>query len=200
MEGIITNSDAASCLSASFLLPVLSALDNSNLSSLISSVDNWLKHLCAVPACSNATLAAIAQNITVGCQSELGLSQTNSTNSTNIIGSVQQYYPTVRELVCLEEYDILLIQINCILTLDHSGNTNCITQTLTNIQNTVGSVITGSVPFMTGAESLSNLPTNISCTNCLKAMYNTLPSSVEAGIMAPLQSHCGASFVGKTPV
>jgi len=180
LQGIIANPAAAECLGASSLLPLLA---NTNSSLIIPSVDNWLQHLCAVPACSNTTLTAVTQNITTGCQSELGLGLSNSTVST-VIGFVEQDYPTFREAVCLKE-----------------GDTNCIVQTLTNFQDFN---ITTLVPFTSGADILSSLPTNISCTNCLKAIYNTinkaLPSSVAADAVAPLQSHCGASFVnGTTP-
>jgi hypothetical protein len=87
------------------------------------------------------------------------------------------------------------------LTLGPSGSTNCVTQTLTNIQGVVGTVnLTTFITLVTGT-SLTNIPTNITCTDCLKAIYNevnqAIPSLVSDAVPA-LQSECGASFVSKT--
>jgi len=182
LTSIVANSDAAACLSTPSLIPVLS----SSSGSLIGPIDNWLSKLCAAPACSNATLAAIVQNVTTGCATDLSSLGFTSDQPTQITSLVEQYYPTLRQVVCLKD-----------------GNTNCITQTLTNIQNVLGPLNMSSVASYTTGTGLSNFTANITCTDCIKAIYNevnkTIPSSFTVAAPA-LQSQCGASFIdGATP-
>ncbi|KAF8806451.1 hypothetical protein BYT27DRAFT_7102184 [Phlegmacium glaucopus] len=184
ITGIVQNTDAATCLSATSLIPVISG--SSSSASLIGPINNWLTNLCAAPACSNATLAAVVQNITTGCADDLSALGFTPSLTPDITNLVEQYYPTVRQVVCLKD-----------------GSTNCITQTLTNIQNLVGQLNLTTVSSLATGSSLADIPTNITCTNCIKAIYNDInkafPSAATTAVPA-LQSQCGASFTdGATP-
>jgi hypothetical protein len=186
LTDIVGNTAASTCLSASSLIPVIAGGSSSTNASIIGPINNWLTNLCADPPCSNATLAAVVQNITTGCASDLSALGFNSSLTSSVINLVEQYYPTVRQVVCLKD-----------------GSTNCITEILTSIQNVVGTLnLTTVISLVTGT-SLANIPTNITCTNCVKAIYNeinqTFPSLVSDAVPA-LQSECGSSFTdGMTP-
>jgi hypothetical protein len=102
----------------------------------------------------------------------------------SITSVIQQYYPTVRKVVCLKD-----------------GDTNCITQTLTNIQDTVGTLTLANVAQL--VVSPPTLPANITCTNCIKAAYSVIHTdapTLVADVAPALQSQCGADFTdGTTP-
>ncbi|KAJ3514330.1 hypothetical protein NLJ89_g2433 [Agrocybe chaxingu] len=141
--------------------------------------------LCGSPACSNETLASVVQNVTAGCSTELSGIGFTSDSTPQVTSIVQQYYPTVRKVVCLKD-----------------GDTNCITQTLTNIEGTVGTLSLNNI-LQIVANPPDNLPTNISCTNCVKEAYNVIRTDVPSIVSdadPALQSQCGASFTdGTTP-
>ena len=86
--------------------------------------------------------------------------------------------------------------------LDYSGNTNCITQALDNIQATYGPIdtnVTDLVNLVGKFDASSFLP-NITCTNCNKAIYNELNQSgvsLVNDLGTALESQCGASFISK---
>ncbi|KAJ7497419.1 hypothetical protein FB451DRAFT_1076101 [Mycena latifolia] len=182
LSQVAGNSDANACLSISSLL---SAVIQSN-SSIITPVDNMLKALCAAAPCSNATLEAVVTNVTTGCSAELS-SAGSSVSASSITTLVEQYYPTVRQLICLTD-----------------SGTNCITQTLTNIQTILGTLsLTNVGDVITNAFSTTEIPSNVTCSNCVKAAYNvlndTFPDAVSSEASA-LQSECGSSFTdGSTP-
>ncbi|KAF7361788.1 hypothetical protein MVEN_00523000 [Mycena venus] len=181
LTGVATNSDANACLSASSLLSVVL---QSN-ASIITPVDNWLKSLCSAAPCSNATLSAVVTNITTGCSAELSSSPDSSAST--LIPLVEQYYTTARKIVCLAD-----------------SGTNCITQTLTNIQSILGTLSISNIgDVITKAATTTSLPTNITCTDCLKQAYNVLNTdfpSTASSLTSELDSECGASFTdGTTP-
>jgi hypothetical protein len=185
IANIVANSDAADCLGASSLVAL--ALTSSSSQSLIPSIDNWLTNICSAPICSNATLAGVVQNISEGCASDL-----NSTNlnAATLTSDVEQFYPTVRQILCLKD-----------------GSTNCITQTLDNIQAAYGSINVTDVLSLIGLAGEVNTSSlsNITCTNCNKAIYNELNqtsalNSFATGLGPTLESECGPSFIdGATP-
>lgn len=87
------------------------------------------------------------------------------------------------------------------MALDHSGTNNCVVQLLTSIQNTFGPITNISyITNLVKTVKASGLPSNITCTDCVKEAYNlankSLPTVV-AELGPPLQSQCGASFIGK---
>ncbi|GLB40671.1 hypothetical protein LshimejAT787_0805420 [Lyophyllum shimeji] len=186
LVSIASNPDVSACLNPSALLTI--ATDTSK--SIVDPINNWLTGLCAAPACSNNTLAAIVANATNGCQAELAGLGFQASDAGAVTGIVQQYYPTARKVVCLKD-----------------GNTNCVTQTLTNlqtfinplsIQNIISTFTSSNSPFGNGS-----LPTNLTCTNCIKAEYNTIDADVPGALglwKTGAQQQCGAAFVdGTTP-
>ncbi|KIM40213.1 hypothetical protein M413DRAFT_446381 [Hebeloma cylindrosporum] len=182
LTGIAANPDASKCLSPGSLVSVVAAGANN---SIIPPINNWLTSLCGAPACSNDTIAAVVKNVTEGCSTELsGLGFTSSLTP-SITSIIQQYYPTVRKVVCLKD-----------------GDTNCVTQTLTNIQDTVGTLSLTNLAQI-ALNPPTSLPANVTCTNCVKAAYNIINTdvpSIVADVAPALQSQCGASFTdGTTP-
>ncbi|KAJ6625512.1 hypothetical protein B0H10DRAFT_2001654 [Mycena sp. CBHHK59/15] len=180
---VAANKDANACLGVSSLLSVVL---QSN-ASIITPVDNWLKSLCAAPTCSNATLSAVVTNVTTGCSAELSSAGGSDGTASSITGLVEQYYPTARQIVCLTD-----------------SGTNCVTQTLTNIQNILGTLSLNNIgTIITTALSTTTIPSNVTCTDCTKEAYNILnknfPSLVSSEASA-VQSECGSSFTdGATP-
>ncbi|KAF8161210.1 hypothetical protein B0H34DRAFT_796032 [Crassisporium funariophilum] len=182
LSNVATNPDAAQCLSTSALVPIIAGGAST---SIVAPINNWLTSLCGAPACSNATIAAVTKNVTEGCSTELSITGFTADLLPSITALVQQYYPTVRKVVCLKD-----------------GNTNCITQTLTNLEGVVGPLTLTNIIAMVG-----NPPTNISstvlCTNCIKEAYNVISKDIPSIVSdaAPaLQSQCGAAFTdGTTP-
>ncbi|KAF8897059.1 hypothetical protein CPB84DRAFT_1781457 [Gymnopilus junonius] len=183
LTGIATNPDAAACLSPGSLVPIIAGGANA---SIVSPINNWLTSLCSAPACSNDTIAAVVQNITSGCSNELSGLGLTSSMVPSITGIIEQYYPTARQVVCLKD-----------------GNTNCVTQTLTNIQNVVGPLTLNNIVQIASNATTTTLPSNVTCTNCVKAAYNIINSAIPSltSDSAPaVQSECGASFTdGTTP-
>ncbi|KAJ7901963.1 hypothetical protein B0H14DRAFT_1263393 [Mycena olivaceomarginata] len=179
---VATNSDASACLSVSSLL---GAVLQSN-TSIITPVDNWLKALCSAAPCSNATLSAVVTNVTTGCSAELS-SGDSSASAATLIPLVEQYYPTARKIVCLTD-----------------SNTNCITQTLTNIQSILGTLSISNIgTIIANAVTTTNLPSNVTCSNCVKEAYNVLNTdfpSTASSLTSDLNTQCGANFTdGSTP-
>jgi len=182
LTGIAANPDAAQCLSPGSLISIIASSKNS---SIIPPINNWLNSLCGAPACSNDTIAAVVKNVTDGCSTELSGFGFTPSLTPSITSIVQQYYPTVRKVVCLKD-----------------GDTNCITQTLTNIQDIVGTLSLANVAQLV-ANPPTTLPANVTCTNCIKAAYSIISTdapSLVADVAPALQSQCGASFTdGTTP-
>ncbi|KJA28996.1 hypothetical protein HYPSUDRAFT_33480 [Hypholoma sublateritium FD-334 SS-4] len=182
LTAVATNPDAASCLSLGSLITLVSG---GSTTAVIPPIDAWLTSLCGGPACSNTTIAAVVQNITTGCSTELSGLGITSDSASSITPLIEQYYPAVRQVVCLKD-----------------GSTNCVTETLTNIQNSVGTLTLTSIAQIV-ANPPSTIPTNVTCTDCIKAAYNIINDSIPGVVSdaAPsLQSQCGTSFTdGTTP-
>ncbi|KAF8893984.1 hypothetical protein BD779DRAFT_1467564 [Infundibulicybe gibba] len=183
LTSIATNPDAASCLNLSALVPIF--LGNSS-SSIIDPVNNWVNGVCSSAPCSNATLSSVATNITTGCALELSALGVSSANASSLGPAIQQFYPTVRKIVCLKD-----------------SNTNCITQTLTNVQSIVGTLSVTNIVGVVAKFGQVQLPANVTCTDCMKAAYNIIKTDVPdlvSDAASAVQSQCGASFVdGNTP-
>ncbi|KAJ7076371.1 hypothetical protein B0H15DRAFT_599593 [Mycena belliarum] len=177
------NADANACLSISSLI---STVIQSN-SSIVTPVDNMLKALCAAAPCTNATLSAIVTNITTGCSTELSSTGSSAPSASTLTTLVQQYYPTVRNIVCLTD-----------------SGTNCITQTLTNLQAILGTLSINNIGgVLSKALTTTSVPANVTCTNCNKQAFNVLNQAFPGTLTSEssaLQSQCGASFTdGNTP-
>ncbi|KAF9049832.1 hypothetical protein BJ165DRAFT_1525147 [Panaeolus papilionaceus] len=182
LTAIAGNPDAASCLSPTSLLPLLTGGSNN---SVVPTINTWLTSICGAPACSNDTLAAVVKNATEGCSTELSAFGFNSNLTPSITGLVQQYYPTVRKVVCLKD-----------------GDNNCIVKTLGDVESTFGPLSLQNIVKLV-ANPPNDLPANITCTNCIKAAYTVVAQDIPALVSdtAPaLQQQCGADFTdGQTP-
>ncbi|KAJ3869820.1 hypothetical protein EV359DRAFT_69710 [Lentinula novae-zelandiae] len=180
---IALNSSSA-CLSPSSLIPILTSSSNT---SIVDSVDSWLTNVCGVAPCTNDTLSAIVTNVTAGCGTELSALGFSSTDTATLISTVQEFYPTVRQVVCLKD-----------------GNTNCVTETLTNLQDAVGSNLTlTNIAGLVASGNDTSIPSTVTCSNCTKAAYNTVNTAFP-GLLdsenSTLQDQCGSSFTdGSTP-
>jgi len=178
---VAANPDASACLKISALLGA--ALQPN--ASIIGPVDGWLQSMCGAAPCSNATIAAAVTNITNGCSAELSTAGSSSAGSITTL--VEQYYPTTRKILCLSD-----------------SGTNCITQTLTNIQNILGTLSLSNVAdVIENAAKANSIPSNVTCTNCVKEAYNIFSQdfpSASSGLKSQLQSECGASMIdGSAP-
>ena len=60
--------------------------------------------MCNQTACTNDTLATISSDLVSGCQSELQSFGLGNITSAQLTSFVQQFYPSVREMLCLQEY------------------------------------------------------------------------------------------------
>jgi len=187
LTNILASPDA-SCLNPSALISLATA---GNDTSVVDPINNWLNGLCAQPACSNATLSAVVTNITTGCSTELSAAGLSTSDPSSIISVVQEAYPTVRQVVCLK---------------DTSANALCITELLTDIQNSVGTlsisnIITIIPNIVSGS---STIPKNVTCNDCTKQAYNVVnknfPGLISSSDATGLSTACGASFTdGASP-
>ncbi|KAG6852868.1 hypothetical protein C0991_008478, partial [Blastosporella zonata] len=164
--------------------PLIAILTSPN-ASIVAPVNNWLTGLCAAPVCSNDTLSAIVVNATAGCSTELASFGLSSSDNTAVTALLQQYYPTARNALCLKD-----------------GSTNCITQILTNVQEITGTIsLSNAVSLASASTDNATLPANVACTDCVKAIYNTVNTAIPGLFNSDsVQETCGASFVdGTTP-
>ncbi|CAK5281591.1 unnamed protein product [Mycena citricolor] len=184
LSQVAANPDANACLSVSSLFATVLSPN----ASIITPVDNLLKSLCAAAPCSNATLSAVVANVTNGCSAELSMAPSSSTSSATLTALVEQYYPTVRQMVCLSD-----------------SGTNCITQTLSSLQTSLGTLSLNSIGTVISNAFKSNLrlPSNVTCTDCVKEAYNVLNQdfpSTGSALSTSLQNQCGSSFTnGSAP-
>lgn len=202
LAGIVADADANACLKPSDLIPLATASGNT---SVVPIVDKWATDVCSSAPCSNQTLAKVVNLITTGCQAEIsggaqGVDPT--TLATTITPLVQQYYPTVRKVVCLKKCVNLLLVIRGRKFpnwRNFSGNTLCLTETLRNIEGTTGPLTLNSIMGMIMGGRIPDIPKNVTCTDCIKAAYNVINTdvpSVTSDAAPELQSQCGASFTG----
>jgi hypothetical protein len=184
----LADSPDAECIDASALTGLL--LQGTD-SSIISPVDNWLHGLCSVGSCTDTTLAFLVTNVTSGCGPEMS-AIFGSLSSSQLTSLVQEGYPTVRNILCLE---------------DTSDNDElCVTQTLTNVQATTGtftlSEVSSLLNTVIGGATLG-LPQNTTCTSCTQESYNIANADFPALVgseNSTVQNTCGADFTdGSTP-
>ncbi|GLB37539.1 hypothetical protein LshimejAT787_0405900 [Lyophyllum shimeji] len=180
---VATNPDASVCLSLNSLIPVVTGSTNV---SIVPVFDTWLTSICAAALCSNETLSAVATNVSNGCAAELALPDTSTTFSSGLAAVVQQFYPTVRKMFCLKD-----------------GDTYCITQTLSSIENIVGPLKIFNIIQLALNPGVYRIPPNITCADCIKEAYNIVSHDIPSLVSdtgPSLQSQCGTSFTdGSTP-
>ncbi|KAK7005623.1 hypothetical protein R3P38DRAFT_3038608 [Favolaschia claudopus] len=179
LTGVATNQEANACLSVSSLLTTVFQTN----ASIVPPIDNWLKQLCSSAPCSNATLSAVVTNITNGCSAELSTANSTGTSASMLTPLVEQYYSTARKIVCLTD-----------------SGTNCITQTLNNIQSILGTLSIDNIGgVVMQALGTTTLPSNVTCTNCVKEAYNVLNQdfpSTGGLLTSQLNTECGSGFTG----
>ncbi|KXN81791.1 hypothetical protein AN958_03717 [Leucoagaricus sp. SymC.cos] len=186
LTGLVANSSVNSCLSPTSLI----GLTNSS-QSIDGPIKTWTSNICSAAPCSNQTLATVVNTLVNGCQKEItGLSGSDNvdpnTLASEVTPLVQQYYPTVRKVVCLQD-----------------NNNNCLVQTLQNIETVTGPLTVNNISNIIQMTMLSGLPSNVTCTNCTKAAYNIINTdvpSIVSDASPAIQSTCGSSFTdGATP-
>ncbi|RXW21651.1 hypothetical protein EST38_g4214 [Candolleomyces aberdarensis] len=181
LSSIALNPAASSCLNP---LALVSIATGNSSQSIVPAVDNWLTGVCGAPACSNETIAQVVTNITTGCSTELSV--TGADDAGAITTLVQQYYPTVRKVLCLKD-----------------GSNNCITQSLREIEGVVGTLSLSNIVRLVTDPPRELLVSNITCTNCVKGVYNIVTQDIPeaaASLKTGLDEQCGATFTdGTTP-
>ncbi|TFK54071.1 hypothetical protein OE88DRAFT_1654557 [Heliocybe sulcata] len=153
--------------------------------------------MCAQPACTNDAISAAVSNVTSGCQSDLeahGLGTSSSALSL-VTPIIQLAYPAVRQIACLQDAN--------------DGNTMCATELLTNLQDTEGTLSVNKIMQLAmqvssnGTSTLNNIPSNVTCSNCVKQAYNIASKAFPAQVSQAspvLSQQCGASFLdGSAP-
>ncbi|CAL1707910.1 unnamed protein product [Somion occarium] len=179
----------SACLNPQALVGIVTADDNA---SLVNPIDNWLSGQCSQPQCTNETLANIVSTVTAGCQSDLQSLGFGNLSADEITNVVQMAYPTVRKVACLS---------------NQSNNTLCVTETLNNVQSSVGTLskteLQSLVSQISGGQ-LPDIPSSTLCTDCTKEGFNIVktdfPSLVTSNIEGVVTNECSADFVdGSTP-
>ncbi|EAU91420.1 hypothetical protein CC1G_01909 [Coprinopsis cinerea okayama7 len=181
LSQIALNPEAASCLNT---VPLISVLTGNSSSPLLPTLKTWITGMCNAAPCSNETLAAVVQNVTTGCAEDFAAYNLTEDGG-GVLTTIQQYYPTVRKVLCLQE----------------SGD-NCVVKTVEAVEAKVGELTLDNI-IATGLNS-SLIASDIICTDCVKAAYNIvvqdIPQLGSGGLTGGAESLCGANFTdGDTP-
>jgi len=181
LEEIVVSPEAQ-CLNPAGLVPIFLA-DPST--SLIGPIQTWLTGLCSEGPCTNQALATLVADIFQGCSSDLSSLGITSTDVTSFTASVEEFYPVVRQIACLE---------------DNNANELCIIEELNGIQTVTGTL---TIPKLMNGLVL-NLPQNVTCNSCTKEAYNIIitdiPQVITSDDNSTLSNQCGAAFIdGSTP-
>lgn len=179
---------ASTCLGVAGMMSIATTPANQ---SIITPVDNWLSSTCAQPACTNATIDALISNITTGCASDLSTAGVTSDSVADIKENIEYWYPVAREVTCLKD--------------SNNSNKFCITTTLQAIESYVGEPLSlnnlnSLVPRL--AMSGGNIPTNLTCTDCVQAAYALIRPHLNDANRGTWDSYlagqCGTSFTSGT--
>lgn len=184
LASVVTSSEAK-CLDAQALIGLVVAGTNS---SVVGPLNNWLTGMCAAPACTNATLASVVGNVTAGCASDLAAYVIASGDASELTSIVQTAYPTARKAACLSD--------------TANNHTLCVTETLTNAQAITGTLtlskLASLVSQVAAGGSAPALPSNVTCTSCTQAMYDTVdaafPGALTGGANNTVAAQCGSNF------
>lgn len=177
LMNIATNPEIAGCLAPDLLIPILVGAGNS-ADSVVSPMDAWVTSLCASPACSTTVLTSLVNNVTAGCSEEYALPDVQIT-----LNFVEKNYPTFRDVMCLKQ-----------------GSTNCVTQTLTNLQNSIGTMDFSDANIAAITTDIrKGFPSSVLCTDCMHGTYTLInqyaPGTISAANKTYATTTCGASFV-----
>ena len=149
-----------------------------------------MNKICTSEPCKEDTLKNADSTLSDKCKEDL-----DGGNSIALaLRTIIQKYPAVREAGCLE---------------DKNNNTRCITSTLNSVQSATGNDINTQFLFGilgggNGTSALSQLPEQVLCTNCTKAIAQVIkkadPSAAEGGLGQALKGKCGDNFAsGELP-
>lgn len=183
------SSSEAQCLAPAALVAAVVAGPSS---SVVGPINNWLTNLCAQPACTNGTISALVSNVSTGCASDLQSMGLTMEELADLPSMAEETYPTARKVACLADTS--------------NGNKLCMTETLTNLQPytgtlTLSSIMSVMMQFASG--SISNVPSNVTCTDCTRAAYDTInqayPMAVSTNVNQSIASECGADFLTSAP-
>ncbi|KAG9100023.1 hypothetical protein FRC06_004602 [Ceratobasidium sp. 370] len=178
---------AGACLGVSDLLSVAMIPANQ---SLIQPLDKWLTDTCPQPACTSETLDAAFNNLTSGCQAELGF-------TTSIIAGfkaqIPEWYPTAQEVACLKD--------------SNASDAFCMTTTFQAIETYIGLPLSKSIlpAIVLRLESAdAQIPKNMICTACAQAGYALIQPKLNDTNRGKWDSYlggqCGSSFIsGSSP-
>ncbi|KAF8190485.1 hypothetical protein BJ912DRAFT_323702 [Pholiota molesta] len=176
IASLLQDNTISSCLGVADFEAIAQLIQNNSTASLVNPLNKWLVDVCSAPACSTDTLTSAATQLSTGCGFQ-------------IPQVVLTYYPTARKALCLQE-----------------DSTNCVTKTVTSMQKDVGGALNAQT--IMNLIFTSNTPSNLSsdtaayCTDCTKAIYNTIANDVpqfgQAGYEGLFQQQCGASFTNGT--
>ncbi|KAK7692912.1 hypothetical protein QCA50_004550 [Cerrena zonata] len=188
LASLVVSSENA-CLNPTDLVSIVTAGAND---SLVQPINNWLSGMCAQPQCTNQTLSDIVSNVTTGCASDLQSLGAGDVNAEEITNIVQMAYPTVRKVACLK---------------DTSNDTLCLTQTLTNVQSSIGTLSKSEIQQLVSqisAGQIPSIPSSAYCTDCDKEALNIaktdFPDLFNSNVQSAVSGQCSADFVdGATP-
>lgn len=190
LENAIDTPAFSTCMNILGALPVVTSTSNV---SLVQPVASWLNGLCAASPCDNATLSSAAQNVSSGCQTDLASHET-AVSAATILNAAIQFYPTVRQVVCLKDTGT-------------SGNGElCITELLTDVQTAIGQPLSintlSQIPAIISNGSFAgiSIPSAVTCSSCTQAAWSIvdqeIPQAANVSVITnALNSKCGASFV-----
>jgi len=179
------NPDASSCLDVGGLLSIATTPANT---SYIPKIDAWIGGVCSAAPCQAATLTSLGNNISTGCATDL--KPYIDTSTVNLSQYITQYYPTIREILCLKD--------------GANGGAYCVTEDLTAVQTAVGTPLslTGLLGVITGSLSFnaSAIPKAVVCGSCSQAAYSIFKTEQpalfsNASVEADVVQECGQAFV-----
>jgi hypothetical protein len=84
-----------------------------------------------------------------------------------------------------------------------SANQLCVTELLTNVQSSVGTLSVANIMQIIPniATGSSTIPKNVTCSDCVKQAYNIVnkdfPGAIPTQVTSDFSSACGSSFVGE---
>jgi hypothetical protein len=160
--------------------------------------------MCSKSACSNQTLATLVTNVTSGCSTDLS---SLGLDVQDVTTTVQQFYPTVRQILCLQEYVLFWVfasspSSRLLTCTSPSSSTNqlCAVEGLYVIQNKTGTVSLDNISTVVPPISSEQ---DVACSNCVKAAYNIVlsndPEVITSGVNSSLSNQCGTNFLGLPP-
>jgi len=187
----VAASPEASCLNVG-ALPSLFQNIGQNVS-LIPAMDNWLQGACSQDPCTNETLSDIVTTLATSCTvdlTEIGIDDSQNTIS-EMVTIVQESFVSVQQIACLKET---------------TNNTLCATSLLDEYEAIVGTLsidnIVSQLPMLLTGQ-IPNIPTYITCSDCVKQAYNVLMANEpdiasQTIVTSTLQGQCGSDFTDGT--